>query len=93
MKADYCVDYLSHCWNTDDLISTFQETRKQRQKFIVNNVTTTTSFLIKNETKLKKSEEYKSKRFQNALWRNMARHCTDNLSKSNKLVNPATVSW
>lgn len=92
MKAEYCVDYLSHCWSTDDLIFTFQESRKQRQKYTINPVTMTT-FLIKNETKLKKSEEYKSQRFQNALWRNMARHCTENLSKSNKLVNPATVSW
>ncbi|KAG2209506.1 hypothetical protein INT47_008350 [Mucor saturninus] len=92
MKADYCVDYLSHCWNTDDLISTFQESRKQRQKYIIHPVTTTT-FHINIESKSKKSEEYKSIRFQNALWRNMARHCTDNLCKSNKLVNPATVSW
>ncbi|KAI8085643.1 hypothetical protein BDF21DRAFT_415694 [Thamnidium elegans] len=93
MKAEYCVDYLSHQWNTDDLIATYRETFKQRQKFIVDNATTTTCFLLKNENRLKKSEEYKLKRFQNALWRNMARNCTNHLGKTNELINPATVSW
>ncbi|CAO3622918.1 unnamed protein product [Mucor hiemalis] len=93
MKADYCVDYLSHQWNTDDLITTFKETRRQRQKYVVNNITSTTSLLTKNEKKFKKSEEYKSNRFQNALWRNMAKNCTKNLGRSNELINPATVSW
>lgn len=93
MKADYCVDYLSHQWNTDDLITTFKETRRQRQKYVVNNITSTTSLLTKNEKKFKKSEEYKSSRFQNALWRNMAKNCTKNLSRSNVLIDPATVSW
>lgn len=93
MKADYCVDYLSHQWDTDDLITTFKETRRQRQKYVVNNITSTTSLLTKNEKKFKKSEEYKSSRFQNALWRNMAKNCTKNLSRSNVLIDPATVSW
>lgn len=93
MKAEYCVDYLSHQWNTDELIATYRETFKQRQKFIVDSTTTTTCFLLKNENKLKKSEEYKLKRFQNALWRNMARNCTNHLGKANELINPATVSW
>lgn len=93
MKAEYCVDYLSHQWNTDDLIATYKETCKQRQKYVLNNITDTTSLLIKNEKKYKKSEEYKVKRFQNALWRSMAKNCTNNLSRSNLLINPATVSW
>ncbi len=28
MKAEYCVDYLSYKWKTDDLIETYRETRK-----------------------------------------------------------------
>jgi biotin synthase-related radical SAM superfamily protein len=93
--AEYCVDYLSHQWNptTDDLITTYKEICKQRQKYVVKEITATTSLLIKNEKKLKKSEEYKLKRHQNALWRSMSRHCTNHLGKSNKLINPATVSW
>jgi flagellar biosynthesis regulator FlaF len=90
MKAEYCVDYLSHQWNCDDLISTFRETRKQRQKYVVNN---TICVLTKNEKRLKKSEQHKSIRFENALWRSMARQCTDKLGHSNQLVDPSTVSW
>lgn len=93
MKASYCVDYLSYQWNSDDLIQTYRETRKQRQMYIVDNITSTTSLLTKNEKKLKKSEQYKLQRYQNALWRSMARNCTNQLSQSNKLIDPSTVSW
>ncbi|CAO0792091.1 unnamed protein product [Mucor circinelloides] len=93
MKASYCVDYLSHQWTADDLIQTYKETRKQRQMYIVDNITSTTSLLTKNERKLKKSEQYKHQRYQNALWRSMARNCTHQLSQSNKLIDPSTVSW
>lgn len=92
--AEYCVDYLSYQWtSTDDLITTYKEICKQRQKYVVNHISTTASLLQKNQKKLKKSEEYKLKRFQNALWRTMAKNCTNHLGKSNKLINPATVSW
>lgn len=90
MKAEYCVDYLSHRWDCDDLITTFRETRQQRQKYVINS---TTCVLTKNEKRLKKSEQYKSLRFQNALWRSMSRHCTPKLGQSNQLIDPSTVSW
>jgi hypothetical protein len=85
MKAEYCVDYLSHQWNCDDLITTYRETRKQRLKYSVDN---TTYELTKN----KKSEQCKSIRFQNALWRSMSRHC-NKLGQTNELIDPSTVSW
>ncbi|KAI8638386.1 hypothetical protein BD408DRAFT_446828 [Parasitella parasitica] len=93
MKASYCVDYLSHQWSSDDLIQTYRENCKQRHMYIVDNITSTTSLLRRNEKRLKKSEQYKLLRYQNALWRSMARNCTHQLSQSNKLIDPSTVSW
>ncbi|EIE75630.1 hypothetical protein G6F46_011052 [Rhizopus delemar] len=78
MKAEYCVDYLSYKWKTDDLIETYRETRKHS---------------IVNKLKQDKHEEYKLKRLQNALWREMARNCTSNLSQSNLLIDPSLMSW
>lgn len=78
MKAEYCVDYLSYKWNTDDLIQTYRETRK---------------YSIICKLNHDKHEDYKHKRLQNALWREMARNCTSNLSQPNKLVDPSSVSW
>ncbi|CAO3668461.1 unnamed protein product [Rhizopus stolonifer] len=40
-----------------------------------------------------KHDEYKLKRLQNALWREMARKCTPNLSYPNKLVDPSSMCW
>lgn len=40
-----------------------------------------------------KHDEYKLKRLQNALWREMARKCTSNLSHPNKLVDPSSMCW
>ncbi|KAI9250608.1 hypothetical protein BY458DRAFT_536268 [Sporodiniella umbellata] len=77
MKAEYCVDYLSYKWKADDLIQTFRESHKP---------------LIHIHPK-DKCEEQKSKRLQNALWRQMARSCTATLGQTNELVNPSSVSW
>ncbi|KAI7907848.1 uncharacterized protein BX663DRAFT_492200 [Cokeromyces recurvatus] len=93
MKAEYCVDYLSYQWSPEDLIQTYKENYKQRQCYIINTITPTDTLLTKNEKRLKKSEEYKLLRFQNALWRTMARDCTNQLGQSNKLIHPSTVSW
>ncbi|KAI9473962.1 MAG: hypothetical protein EXX96DRAFT_580023 [Benjaminiella poitrasii] len=92
MKADYCVDYLSYQWSSEDLIQTYKENYKQRRRYVVNTIATDT-LLTKNERRLKKSEDYKLLRFQNALWRTMARNCTKQLGQSNQLVDPSTVSW
>ncbi|KAI9318004.1 hypothetical protein BX666DRAFT_1933812 [Dichotomocladium elegans] len=38
-------------------------------------------------------ETYRLARFQNALWRQMARTLTTRLGKFNAMVDPATVDW
>jgi hypothetical protein len=90
MTAEYCVDYLSYKWtSSDDLVQTFIETRKQCKSIIDDEP----SSLSKKERKRADSENYKLLRFQNALWREMARNCTNKLSKQNRLIDPASVSW
>ncbi|KAI8880814.1 hypothetical protein K501DRAFT_335149 [Backusella circina FSU 941] len=90
MTAEYCVDYLSYKWTSpDDLVQTFIETRKQYRSIIDDDH----SSLSAKEMKRAETENYKLKRFQNALWREMARSCTNKLSKQNRLIDPASVSW
>ncbi|KAF7721533.1 hypothetical protein EC973_004531 [Apophysomyces ossiformis] len=89
MKAGVCVDYLSHDWNNADLIQSHREIRQQITKSNV-------KLSLATDPKISKSiliEKHKLIRFQNALWRQMARTCTSQLSKQNPMVHPSTVNW
>jgi ribosomal protein L44E len=90
MAAHYCVDYLSHEWASEDLIRTYHETCKQYRRHHVHLITSSVSEM---EQRKIQREQYKLQRFQNALWREMARRCTNKLSRPNHYINPSTVSW
>ncbi|KAG0166269.1 hypothetical protein DFQ28_007914 [Apophysomyces sp. BC1034] len=89
MKACVCVDYLSHDWNNPDLIQSYREIRQQITKLNV-------KLSLATDQKTSKSvriEQNRLYRFQNALWRQMSRTCTPQLSKPNPMVHPSTVNW
>ncbi|KAI9278043.1 hypothetical protein BY458DRAFT_503624 [Sporodiniella umbellata] len=85
MMAGYCIDYLSYKWEADDIVQTYRETRKRSIEHKIN--------LLEKQEKHDKHDDYKSKRLQNALWREMARKCTSKLSQSNKMVDPSSMCW
>ncbi|KAI8348644.1 hypothetical protein BD560DRAFT_439335 [Blakeslea trispora] len=79
MTAEHCVDYLSHQWTCDDLILTYRQMRKSHPSYV-------------NASPIE-SEQNKTIRLRNALWRSMARYCTNHLGKFNQLIDPSTVYW
>lgn len=107
MKAFICVDYLSHPWEVEDLLCSFSENKQQvaelrqrladnddkieleHKKFGWRGPSTAT---IKEQHRLA-VEENRLQRLQNALWRQMSKRCSENLGKSNRLVDPWEVNW
>ncbi|KAG2198892.1 hypothetical protein INT47_010297 [Mucor saturninus] len=90
MKACVSVDYLSHEWSCSDLIQAHRELRRQKSK---------TAFAMMNKPLTRKEqkkfsmETVRQVRYQNAIWREMARSCTNNLSGSNPMIHPSAVNW
>ncbi|OBZ82547.1 hypothetical protein A0J61_09403 [Choanephora cucurbitarum] len=90
MSNNVCVDYLSHEWSCSDLIKMHQELKSQRSK---------TSFelsvnkLSPKERKRLKTERLHQIRYENTIWRSMAKKCTQTLGASNKLVHPSQINW
>ncbi|KAI8988812.1 hypothetical protein BDB01DRAFT_569487 [Pilobolus umbonatus] len=94
MKAEYCVDYLSHKWTSDDLLHTYRETRKEYKRHVMSHLLLSNqSTITAGDEKTLNGERTKLLRFQNALWREMARNCTNKLSQSNEMIHPSSVSW
>ncbi|RUS32629.1 hypothetical protein BC938DRAFT_474839 [Jimgerdemannia flammicorona] len=106
MKAFICVDYLSHSWDAEDLVCSYHESKQQaaelRQRLMDNDDKMETerqkrpwrrplTMSIKEKHRLS-VEEYRLQRLENALWRQMARNCTDKLGKANRLINPSEVN-
>ncbi|KAI8647486.1 hypothetical protein BD408DRAFT_439310 [Parasitella parasitica] len=92
MKACVCVDYLSHQWSCVDLIQAHRELKRQRSKTQFNIVSKQQTGTPKELKKLS-VEHNKQIRYQNAIWRQMARSCTKQLSYSNQMIHPSTVNW
>ncbi|ORZ07893.1 hypothetical protein BCR42DRAFT_455833 [Absidia repens] len=88
MTACVCVDYLAHEWDVNDIIQANHEIKKQliQIKKKQNNAD-------EKEQKSIKIEHDRLIRFQNAVWRQMAKICTHQLSRSNPKVNPSAVNW
>jgi hypothetical protein len=90
MKACVCVDYLSHEWSSIDLIQAYRELQRQKSKIMFRIITHTGT---EKERKKLNIERNRQVRYQNALWRQMSRSCTKNLSCSNQMIHPSTVNW
>lgn len=89
MIACVCVDYLTHDWDSNDIIQANHEIRKQLHQI-------KTQKELSDDTKEQKSiqiEHDRLIRFQNAIWRQMARICTNRLGQSNAKISPSTVNW
>ncbi|KAI9479509.1 hypothetical protein BDB00DRAFT_943430 [Zychaea mexicana] len=86
MKARVHVDYLSHDWEASDAICAHTQIHKQIRAM---------SSKLGNDpdNKSLRLEHQRLSRYQNALWRQMARICTSRLGKHNHLVHPSTVNW
>lgn len=89
MKDSICVDYLSFEWSSEDLILAFKELKREKQKNFYGILT------HQNARQLKKLniEKTKQSRYENVLWRQMAKSCTNNLGYSNTLVDPCLLNW
>ncbi|RCI03078.1 hypothetical protein CU098_011293 [Rhizopus stolonifer] len=85
-----CVDYLAHEWSCKDLIQVYQELKKQKSKTLFNLIACENT--PKKQKKLR-TEQQRQIRYQNAIWRHMAKTCTNKLSASNALVHPSSVNW
>ncbi|KAI8996966.1 hypothetical protein BDB01DRAFT_769315 [Pilobolus umbonatus] len=92
MKAFICVDYLSHDWNSNDLILARKELSKQRAKTTFDLITKQSELSTKELKKLS-AERNKQIRYENAIWRQMASKCTDQLGHGNERINPSSVNW
>lgn len=92
MKACVCVDYLSHEWSSTDLIQAYRELQRQKSKTQFTLITKQHTGTAKELKKLS-IELNKQIRYQNAIWRQMARSCTQRLSHSNQMIHPSTVNW
>lgn len=88
MTACMCVDYLSHEWDVNDIIQANHEIKKQLKQ-----IKRKQQDADKKEQKSIKIEHDKLIRFQNAVWRQMAKICTSQLGRSNAKINPSTVNW
>lgn len=92
MKACVCVDYLSHEWSSTDLIQAHRELQRQKSKTQFNIITKQQTGTSKELKKLS-IERNKQIRYQNAIWRQMARSCTKRLSYPNQMIHPSSVNW
>ncbi|KAI8990932.1 hypothetical protein BDF20DRAFT_841706 [Mycotypha africana] len=90
MKACICIDYLSHEWTTNDLLETFKGLNKQCSK---TKFSLATKDLSCRQRRKLNVERNKQLRYQNAVWRQMARYCTKRLGYSNSMVSPSSVNW
>ncbi|KAG2230184.1 hypothetical protein INT48_000412 [Thamnidium elegans] len=92
MKASVSIDYLSHEWSCSDLIQAHRELQRQKSKTAFN-ITTSQQTATKKELKKFSTEKVRQIRYQNAIWRQMARSCTNKLSCSNQMIDPSSVNW
>jgi hypothetical protein len=92
MKACVCVDYLSHEWSSTDLIQAHRELQRQKSKTQFN-IITKQQTASKKELKKLSVERVRQIRYQNTIWRQMARSCTKKLSWSNQMIHPSSVNW
>ncbi|CAO3599607.1 unnamed protein product [Absidia cylindrospora] len=88
MTACVCVDYLAHEWDVNDIIQANHEIKKQLIQ-----IKKKQNSADEKEQKSIKIEHDRLIRFQNAVWRQMAKICTHQLSRSNPKVNPSAVNW
>ncbi|KAI9473412.1 MAG: hypothetical protein EXX96DRAFT_304917 [Benjaminiella poitrasii] len=95
MNPYICVDYLSYKWSSTDLIQTYRDLKREKSK------TESKIMKIACHSGMKKSRELKKlsiehnrrTRYENTVWRQMAKTCTYNLSYSNPLIHPSLVNW
>ncbi|KAI7870656.1 hypothetical protein BDF14DRAFT_1501822 [Spinellus fusiger] len=88
MKARICVDYLTYDWLPEELIHTHRAAREQTLKN-----STQLSAHSPKQRHLRSIEHNKLMRYQNALWRQMAKKCTHVLGRENALIDPSCVNW
>ncbi|KAI9311269.1 hypothetical protein BX666DRAFT_1881928 [Dichotomocladium elegans] len=86
MKANVHVDYLSHKWTAHDVIRANIQTRKQIRAVM-------SKLSADPASRVLRLEHQRLVRFQNALWRQMARTCTGQLGRDNPLIDPSSVDW
>ncbi|KAF7727625.1 hypothetical protein EC973_007283 [Apophysomyces ossiformis] len=91
MKACICVDYLSYDWKANELIEAYHEIRKQMKKNRAR-LSSSSNLDIKQQRKLR-LERNNLMRYENTIWRQMARACTDRLSNQNQMIHPSSVNW
>ncbi|KAI8063805.1 hypothetical protein BC940DRAFT_306892 [Gongronella butleri] len=89
MTANICVDYLAHDWTSTDIIQANQEIKKQLHQIKSKQFHATSA----KERSGLQIEHDRLIRFQNALWRQMARLCTSKLGRANPMVHPSSVNW
>lgn len=92
MKACVSIDYLSHDWSCTDLIQAHRELQRQKSKTAFN-IMSKQQTATKKEIKKFSIETVRQIRYQNAIWRQMARSCTNKLSCSNQMIHPSSVNW
>ncbi|KAI8342839.1 hypothetical protein BC941DRAFT_449008 [Chlamydoabsidia padenii] len=84
MTACICVDYLAHDWDVNDIIQAHHEIKKQRLQG---------KRKQQDSSKAYQVEQDKLIRYENAVWRQMAKICTHQLGRSNRQINPSAVNW
>ncbi|ORX58900.1 hypothetical protein DM01DRAFT_1405512 [Hesseltinella vesiculosa] len=89
MAPSVCVDYLAHDWDTSDIFQANHEIKKQLHQIKTKQVHASSP----KEHKSLQVERDRLIRYQNALWRQMARLCTSTLGRSNPMVHPSSVNW
>ncbi|KAI7897756.1 uncharacterized protein BX663DRAFT_527103 [Cokeromyces recurvatus] len=90
MKACVCIDYLSHEWSSTDLIQAYRELKVQRSNLLFKtNIASCNTCIKTKELRKLSNERIRQIRYENTVWRQMARICTRNLSYSNPLINPS----
>lgn len=100
-SASICVDYLSYDWQAEELVRARHQVQQQIREtnLKLNNSDPeedkNTPACLQSCSKRKKLqvEQYRLVRYENAVWRQMARICTDKLSRFNAVVDPSTVDW
>ncbi|KAI8886124.1 hypothetical protein K501DRAFT_283912 [Backusella circina FSU 941] len=90
MKADFCVDYLSHEWHSSDTIQAYREIQNQISKVSFDTITKQHTF---KDLKKITNERNQLMRYQNAIWRQMTKTCTKHLGTHNDKIDPSTVNW
>jgi hypothetical protein len=92
MKAYICVDYLSHDWDSDDLIFAHSQARQQLSQ-TASLLSAPESFENPREQQRLVGERSRLRRFENALWRQISLRCTSALGSSNSKINPVSINW